>query len=107
MLLPTDQLLTGTIDFFSDRPVEVTVLMCDPKTDIELFSALAKQLPMDEHPLRGTFVKADLNYKLQHSIDTEAGAVMLCFWQTARPANICAVLMQLPACLLKIMVITE
>ena len=74
MLLPTDQLLTGTIDFFSDRPVEVTVLMCDPKTDIELFSALAKQLPMDEHPLRGTFVKADLNYKLQHSIDTEAGA---------------------------------
>lgn len=22
---------------------------------------------------RGTFVKADLNYKLQHSIDTEAG----------------------------------
>lgn len=37
MLLPTDQLLTGTIDFFSDRPVEVTVLMCDPKTDIELF----------------------------------------------------------------------
>lgn len=73
MLLPTDQLLTGTIDFFSDRPVEVTVLMCDPKTDIELFSALAKQLPIDEHPLRGTFVKADLNYKLQHSIDTEAG----------------------------------
>ena len=47
--------------------------MCDPKTDIELFSALAKQLPIDEHPLRGTFVKADLNYKLQHSIDTETG----------------------------------
>lgn len=74
MLLSTDKLLTGTIDFTSDRPVEVTVLMCEPQTDIELFAALAQQLPQDEHPLRGTFSKADLNYRLRHDIDTDSGA---------------------------------
>lgn len=72
-LLPPDKLLTGTIDFISDRPVEITVLLCEPQSDIELFSVLAQQLPMDEHPLRGTFAKADLNYTLQRPIETETG----------------------------------
>lgn len=74
VVLPSDKLLTGTIDFTSDRPVEVTVLMCEPKTDIEIFAAMGKQLPLDEHPLRGTFAEADLNYKLQDTIDTATGA---------------------------------
>lgn len=47
--------------------------MCEPQSDIELFSVLAQQLPMDEHPLRGTFAKADLNYTLQRPIETETG----------------------------------
>ncbi len=75
MLLPPETLLTGTIDFTSDRPVEVTVLMCEPETDIELFAELAGQLPMDEHPLRGTFLQADLNYRLRRPLATDKGAV--------------------------------
>lgn len=72
-VVTTDKLLTGTIDFTSDRLVEVIVLMCEPKTDIEIFADVAEQLPMDEHPLRGTFTKADLNYKLKRSINTKSG----------------------------------
>lgn len=71
-LVTTDKLLTGTIDFTSDRPVEVTVLMCEPRADIELFAELAQILPQDEHPLRGTFAKSDLKIKV-HTIDTKAG----------------------------------
>lgn len=75
MLLPTDLLLTGTIDFVSDRPVEVTVLMCDPRNDIELFAEQASQLPQDEHPLRGTFKKSDLNYKVRKTVNTDSGKI--------------------------------
>ena len=71
-LVTTDKLLTGTIDFTSDRPVEVTVLMCEPRADIELFAELAQILPQDEHPLRGTLAKSDLKIKV-HTIDTKAG----------------------------------
>lgn len=72
-MLPTDKLLTGTIDFTSDRPVEVSVLMCEPQADVELFNDLGKQLPQDEHPLRGTFEKSDLHYNIKRTINTNSG----------------------------------
>lgn len=66
--LEHNQLLTGIIDFEADKPVEVTVLMCEPETDLELFNEAAPILPMDEHPLRGTFNKSDWNYTLKSPI---------------------------------------
>ncbi len=70
LILPTDKLYTATIDLHFDRPVEVSVLMCEPKSDLEIYNESAQIQPMDEHPLRGTFVGADWNYTLKKPIDT-------------------------------------
>lgn len=60
--LKPEQLLTGMFDFHASHPVEVVIMMCDSKEDIENFSQQAAVLPMDEHPLRGTYEHADLTY---------------------------------------------
>lgn len=60
--LKPEQLLTGMFDFHANHPVEIVIMMCDPKEDIENFSQQAAILPMDEHPLRGTYEHADLTY---------------------------------------------
>ena len=61
-VLEPAQLLVGTIDLHTDRPVQVSVIMCDEKTDLDLYNEYAPVQPMDEHPLRGTFDDADWNY---------------------------------------------
>ena len=54
-VLEPAQLLVGTIDLHTERPVQVSVIMCDEKTDLDLYNEYAPVQPMDEHPLRGTF----------------------------------------------------
>ena len=68
MLLETDQLLTGTIDLELDRPAQISILMCEPQADVELFNENASIQPMDEHPLRGTFAKSDWEYTVKQPI---------------------------------------
>lgn len=72
VLLKTNELLTGIIDIKLDRKAELSVLMCEPKADIELFNDNAAIQPMDEHPLRGTFPKADWNYRLKRAVNLDA-----------------------------------
>ncbi len=60
--LKPEQLLTGMFDFHANHPVEIVIMMCNLKEDIENFSQQAALLPMDEHPLRGTYQHADLTY---------------------------------------------
>ncbi len=66
--LKPKQLLTGMFDFYAARPVEITIMMCDPGEDIDSFSRSAALLPMDEHPLRGTYRNADLTYIIKEPI---------------------------------------
>lgn len=68
MLLEPGKLLVGTIDLHLSRPVEISVVMCDLKNDLELFNSDAPVLPMDEHPLRGSFRNADWQYKVKAPI---------------------------------------
>ena len=69
MLVDTDQLVTGTIDLEVDRRAQLSVFMCEPKADLELFDDSAAVQPMDEHPLRGTFAKSDWEYTLKRPIE--------------------------------------
>ena len=66
--LKPEQLLTGMFDFYARQPVEIVVMMCNPEDDIEKFSRNGKLLPMDEHPLRGTYRNADLTYVVNKPI---------------------------------------
>lgn len=76
-LLPVDELLTGTIDLELSRPAQISVLLCEPQTDIELFNESAAVLPMDEHPLRGTFAKSDWRYSLKQPLQRDGQAYKL------------------------------
>ena len=66
--LKPEQLLTGMFDFHASQPVEIVIMMCDPEEDVERFSREAAVLPMDEHPLRGTYQHADLTYIVKKPI---------------------------------------
>lgn len=77
IILPTDKLYTATIDLHFDKPVEVSVLMCEPQSDLELFNENAAIQPMDEHPLRGTFSNADWEYTLQKPVVAPQTPLML------------------------------
>ena len=68
---------TATIDLHFDKPVEVSVLMCETKSDLELFNEAAAIQPMDEHPLRGTFEAADWNYTLKKPVNAPEKPLML------------------------------
>lgn len=75
--MPSDKLYTETIDMYFEKPVELSVLMCEEKTDLELFNEAAPILPMDEHPLRGTFAGSDWNYTLDKTINKPSEALYL------------------------------
>ena len=66
--LKPDQLLTGMFDFHANHPVEIVIMMCDPEEDVVKFSKDGAVLPMDEHPLRGTYRNADLTYIIKNPI---------------------------------------
>lgn len=68
-LLPQNTLLTGTLDLELDGPAQLSVIMCEPKTDLVLFNDNASIEPMDEHPLRGTFSKSDWEYTIKKPLD--------------------------------------
>ncbi len=67
-LLDDKKLLSGMIDFYTERPLRLTVLLCDEKNFLDLFSKNAAMQPMDSHPLRGTFPAADIEYKVKKPI---------------------------------------
>jgi hypothetical protein len=69
------QLLTGMLDFTASAPVTVTVLICQPDAKAAEFSATAPILPMDEHPLRGTYKHGDLLFTLPEVIDLDKNPV--------------------------------
>lgn len=71
IILKNDELLTGIVDIKLEGKAELSVLMCDPRADWELFNEQSKIQPMDEHPLRGTFPKADWNYILKKELKLE------------------------------------
>ncbi len=68
MLLKPNQLVTGIIDLDISQEAEISVLMCEPQSDLELFNQRTEVEPMDEHPLRGTFAKADWSYKVNEDL---------------------------------------
>lgn len=77
IVLAPSQLLTGIMDLFLAAPAEVTVLMCEPRTDLEIFSKAASVLPMDDHPLRGTFPASDWEYSLNKPLSVGKTPLML------------------------------
>ena len=76
-VLEPAQLLVGTIDLHTDRPVQVSVIMCDEKTDLDLYNEYAPVQPMDEHPLRGTFDDADWNYTVSAPLNADNNKVYM------------------------------
>ena len=76
-VLEPQQLLVGTIDLHTDKPVEISVVMCDENTNYELYNEYAPVQPMDEHPLRGTFNNADWSYNVAQPINTDNGGVYM------------------------------
>lgn len=76
-VLEPAQLLVGTIDLHTDRPVQVSVILCDEKTDLDLYNEYAPVQPMDEHPLRGTFDDADWNYTVSAPLNTDNNKVYM------------------------------
>lgn len=68
-----EDLMTGMVDFTVNRPAEVLVVMYPADVSLETFLKTAKQLPMDEHPLRGTYEKADLTYTLKDPLALKQG----------------------------------
>ncbi len=76
-VLQPNQLLVGTLNLHTDRPVQISVVMCDENTDINLYNEYAPVQPMDEHPLRGTFAEADWSYNVQQPLNTDSGVYML------------------------------
>ncbi len=76
-ILKKDKLLTGIIDLQIERPLQLSVVMCDARTSAEIFSESADILPMDEHPLRGTFSQADWKYRIKQTIEADKNNYML------------------------------
>lgn len=68
VVLSPNEIVTGTIDLELTRPAQISVLLCEPQTDLEIFNDSAAVLPMDEHPLRGTFAASDWHYTLQEPV---------------------------------------
>ena len=67
------ELLTGMFDFRTRGPVEVLVLIMGPKDDAVAFAGAAKELPMDEHPLRGIYEHGDLTYFVKKPVQVLPG----------------------------------
>lgn len=71
VVLPPDELVTGMIDLELTRPAQISVLLCEPQTDLEIFNDSAAILPMDEHPLRGSFAGGDWHYTLKNPVQRD------------------------------------
>ncbi len=67
------ELLTGMFDFRTRGPVEVLVLLTGLRDDVPAFAATARELPMDEHPLRGIYDHSDLTYFVKKPIRLQPG----------------------------------
>ena len=76
MLLNYYKLWTGIVDFEVDQEAELSVIMCDSPADISIFNENAKILPMDEHPLRGTFSQADWIYDIKDEIKSDGNYML-------------------------------
>lgn len=83
VILAADRLYTAIIDMHFEKPVEISVLMCETKSDIELFNESAAVLPMDEHPLRGTFENSNWHYTIKEPLSDllEPVYIDLAGWQ--------------------------
>lgn len=68
MILEPNQLVTGIIDLEIAQEAEISVLMCEPQSELELFNQRTEVQPMDEHPLRGTFANTDWHYKVAEDL---------------------------------------
>ncbi len=77
VILKQDQLLTGMLDIHLDAPAEISVLLCEPRTDLEIFNESAGVLPQDEHPLRGTFAASNWSYTLRTPLQAPMQPVLL------------------------------
>lgn len=79
VMLEPNQLVTGIMDLEVAQEAEITVLMCEPLTDINLFNQRSSVEPMDEHPLRGTFRQADWHYTVTDELKLKKDEVkMMC-----------------------------
>lgn len=76
-ILEPGKLLSGAIDIYLDRPAEISVLMCDARNSLDLFTENASVLPPDEYLLRGTFENADWHYTIKEPIMMKDGEVMM------------------------------
>lgn len=54
-VLENGDLVYGVYDFYCNKPVKVSVVMCPANQDPAHFVKYAQQLPKDKHMLRGTF----------------------------------------------------
>lgn len=68
VVLSPNEIVTGMIDLELTRPAQISVLLCEPQTDLEIFNDSAAILPMDEHPLRGSFAGGDWHYTLKNPV---------------------------------------
>ncbi|MDO4922103.1 MAG: copper amine oxidase [Phascolarctobacterium sp.] len=71
VVLSPDEIVTGMIDLELTRPAQISVLLCEPQTDLEIFNDSAAILPMDEHPLRGSFAGGDWHYTLKNPVQRD------------------------------------
>ncbi len=76
-ILEPGKLLSGSIELYLNRPAEISVLMCDVKNSLDLFTENASVLPPDEYLLRGTFKDADWHYTIREPIAMQDDEVMM------------------------------
>jgi hypothetical protein len=69
LILRPDQLATGMVSFEARGPLTVSVLMCETAEIASVYNKTAPILPMDEHPLRGTYDHANLTYTVTEPLD--------------------------------------
>ena len=74
LILRPEQLATGMVLFEAKAPVTVSVLMCEISEIAAVYNKTAPILPMDEHPLRGTYDHANLTYTVTEPIDFSKAA---------------------------------
>ncbi len=74
-IVKPEELVTGYLEFQAANPVLVTIVACQPPESSVEAAEKMPLLPMDEHPLRGYYPKADLTYTIPQVIDLDQGQV--------------------------------
>lgn len=74
-IVKPEELLTGYLEFHAANPVLVTIVACQPSDSSVEAAEKMPLLPMDEHPLRGQYPKADLTYTIPQVINLDQGQV--------------------------------